>query len=316
MNFTAWIDVALGLTIVYLGTSLFVTIINEYISQALSLRGRQLVKSIAALIDNEDIKRKLSASPALKPFFEGNVQEASSYVDPGLLARMLVGTLSADGTGGVSVSAITDNIKKLPEGNLKIQLQGLVVTTTNSIEDMTAAVSQWVDRSLTMLGEHYKRWLQIISFGIGLLVASAFNIDTIALSDRLYSNKEARDEIATYTLSITEQTDGASVAECMKTDKDKRKEETKCIPLLGLVGAIELKNSNLGSIPIGWNKQSWDDLVSARDICKWIFAIIGWILTALAVSLGAPFWFDLLNNLVNIRHSMVKPQAQKPEGGK
>jgi 3D (Asp-Asp-Asp) domain-containing protein len=41
MNLTIWIDVAIGLSVIFLGTSLFVTIINEYVAQALDLRGRR-----------------------------------------------------------------------------------------------------------------------------------------------------------------------------------------------------------------------------------------------------------------------------------
>jgi hypothetical protein len=43
-------------------------------------------------------------------------------------------------------------------------------------------------------------------------------------------------------------------------------------------------------------------------------SLIGWIVTALAVSLGAPFWFDLLNKFMVIR-STVKPyEKSAPEG--
>jgi hypothetical protein len=43
----------------------------------------------------------------------------------------------------------------------------------------------------------------------------------------------------------------------------------------------------------------------------------GLAITVLAVSLGAPFWFDLLNKLANLRASGPKPQpsvqpADKP----
>ncbi|TMI64371.1 MAG: hypothetical protein E6H07_00200 [Bacteroidetes bacterium] len=37
--------------------------------------------------------------------------------------------------------------------------------------------------------------------------------------------------------------------------------------------------------------------------------IIGWLITALAISLGAPFWFDLLNKLVKMRESGPKAGA-------
>ncbi|MGH9962120.1 MAG: hypothetical protein ACREBC_34160, partial [Pyrinomonadaceae bacterium] len=39
---------------------------------------------------------------------------------------------------------------------------------------------------------------------------------------------------------------------------------------------------------------------------------LGWVLTALAISLGAPFWFDLLNKFIVIR-SAVKPHEKSPE---
>ena len=39
---------------------------------------------------------------------------------------------------------------------------------------------------------------------------------------------------------------------------------------------------------------------------------IGWLLTALAISLGAPFWFDMLNKIIVIR-STVKPKEKSPE---
>lgn len=38
---------------------------------------------------------------------------------------------------------------------------------------------------------------------------------------------------------------------------------------------------------------------------------LGFLLTALAISIGAPFWFDLLNKLVNIRIAGAKPREKK-----
>jgi hypothetical protein len=40
--------------------------------------------------------------------------------------------------------------------------------------------------------------------------------------------------------------------------------------------------------------------------------LLGWLITAFAVSLGAPFWFDLLNKFVNVRAS-GKPPEEKPK---
>jgi hypothetical protein len=39
--------------------------------------------------------------------------------------------------------------------------------------------------------------------------------------------------------------------------------------------------------------------------------IFGWLLTALAISLGAPFWFDLLNKFMQLRGGGTEPQKTK-----
>jgi hypothetical protein len=51
---------------------------------------------------------------------------------------------------------------------------------------------------------------------------------------------------------------------------------------------------------------------SGENLCDWTSwpqRLIGWILTMTAVSLGAPFWFDLLNKLMNIRNAGKKPET-------
>lgn len=42
-------------------------------------------------------------------------------------------------------------------------------------------------------------------------------------------------------------------------------------------------------------------------------SLIGFLITALAISLGAPFWFDLLNRFVNLRVTGTKPENTKEQ---
>ncbi|MEM1358535.1 MAG: hypothetical protein AAGF89_10060 [Bacteroidota bacterium] len=57
---------------------------------------------------------------------------------------------------------------------------------------------------------------------------------------------------------------------------------------------------------LGWGEEQISDL----GTYDWLSKIFGFILTALAVSLGAPFWFDLLKKLVNIRSSGARPYQE------
>ncbi len=53
-------------------------------------------------------------------------------------------------------------------------------------------------------------------------------------------------------------------------------------------------------LPIGWRGLP-------QGAGAWLFKILGLAVTAIAVSFGAPFWFDLLNKLVNLRQTGKKP---------
>jgi hypothetical protein len=81
----------------------------------------------------------------------------------------------------------------------------------------------------------------------------------------------------------------------------------------------EAKNEleSLG-LPIGW-ANGWgaprqDNMQNRRfEVWNHLFGpLFGWLLTALAATMGAPFWFDLLNKVMVIR-STVKPHEKSPE---
>ena len=62
---------------------------------------------------------------------------------------------------------------------------------------------------------------------------------------------------------------------------------------------------NLEAFPIGWD-------AAPSSILDWLKTLLGWIITTAAVSLGAPFWFDLLlGKVANLRGSGGQAQARK-----
>ena len=52
-------------------------------------------------------------------------------------------------------------------------------------------------------------------------------------------------------------------------------------------------------LPLGWTE--------AIPYEQWPQRLLGWLITALAVSLGAPFWFDMLGKFMTVRASF-KPK--------
>ena len=74
-------------------------------------------------------------------------------------------------------------------------------------------------------------------------------------------------------------------------------------------------------LPIGWSK-GWGAPLTRLErndegFSPWndVFGpLIGWLITAFAATLGAPFWFDVLNKFMVIR-STVKPREKSQEEG-
>jgi hypothetical protein len=62
----------------------------------------------------------------------------------------------------------------------------------------------------------------------------------------------------------------------------------------------------LRPFPIGWPGNA-----AELDFWGWILKFLGCLWTGLALSLGAPFWFDLLQKFMNIRGAGTNPDDEK-----
>jgi hypothetical protein len=297
MDLTAFVDVAIGVTLVYLGTSLVVTIVNEYVGQIFQLRAKQLAGDLTKLIDDGALLERLREYPALAPFF-GNSRTASSYVDPKVLGRLLVSALHDPNR------TLRQTIDGIANAALKEQLLSIHDGVKGDVEKLVAGIGDWADRSLTMMGEMFKRNMQLISFGVGLAVAVALNIDTFALVSHLYRDDAARASAVALAEKIVAEVDSDTVAGCTGEKLD----EAQCASVKQLLGGLRGEGSLFG-LPLGW--RGWR---APSDLLGCLGLLAGWITTALSASLGAAFWFDLLNRLVNVRHGMKKPEVPAREG--
>jgi len=316
MNLTVWVDVAIGLTLVYLGASLFVTIISEYIAQFLKLRAKQLSDDLKKLIDNEALILKLAENPALGPFFTTK-DAGSSYVDTKVLAQQIIGGVRATVTTAATMQEVIAGINSMCDSKIKRHLLALSQTTSEKVDEFVQAVSNWADSSLTMMGERYKKRTRYIAFCIGLLIAIILNLDTINITKHLYRDKETREAMTLLATDFVQNTSKDSLATCSTLTIEALKADTRCKAVRQLLESVRHQEDDAFSkLPIGWslpNNLPLLEFVSqfaSEFIKRFNLAVcIGWLLTALATSLGASFWFDLLNRVVNIRHGMKRPEV-------
>jgi hypothetical protein len=74
--------------------------------------------------------------------------------------------------------------------------------------------------------------------------------------------------------------------------------------------AKNLKEIRKLGLPIGWNMD--DPQTIPNTLGGGGTKLLGWILTAFAISLGAPFWFDLRNKFI-VTRSTVRPKEKSPK---
>ena len=67
-------------------------------------------------------------------------------------------------------------------------------------------------------------------------------------------------------------------------------------------------------LPIGWSRNKDDARHVPRTTLDWVSKVAGIAITWLAISRGAPFWFDLLKKLVNLRSAGKSPADAMPVG--
>ena len=145
-----------------------------------------------------------------------------------------------------------------------------------------AGLESWFDETMARLSNAYKRWTTSVLFVVGLIIAAIGNISTVQMAQTLWEQPVVRQ--AALDAAQQAAAKGASPSGLVT----------------GNVQSIQ-ELSALG-LPLGWSTPShWGQLSWAAP------HVLGWVVTALLLMLGAPFWFDALSRLVSLRTTGVKP---------
>jgi len=201
----------------------------------------------------------------------------------------------------------------------------------------------WFDRTMEQATEWYKRKIQIVLLLIGFMMAWLFNADTISITHKLSKDKNAREQIVLLTSSYlkTNPAKSGDITAALST-LEAKEYNRNLDSLLNIKATIEADIEatktllGYGSWPpdsaevyqnnnqIKFRPQLDASLLSVNQKIelltekrikfstsqKWayFFGILknhfwGFLITSIAISLGAPFWFDLLNKLMSLRTS-------------
>lgn len=179
-------------------------------------------------------------------------------------------------------------------------IETLAVDTAATVDEVQKRLAIWFDEGMERVSGWYKRYLQYIGFAIGLVVAVVFNANTINMATALAHEPALRAALVQSATAVAQS--------CKSTDDCKA---------IDVVKSLQNKDR---ALPIGWyveylpcSNNGKNDKSCAVDLATgapWLW-LLGLLVTALAMTLGAPFWFDILKKLVNIRTSGLVPEGKR-----
>jgi hypothetical protein len=383
------LDVAIGMSFVYLLLSLIASVVQEMLAAFLQLRPANLLRGIQSLFSGDSIwgkdlvdalythglVRGLYSDPkedlkprqptlagaggvvpsvaqatgtkplnwaerfrnGLRAFVGMEIQtDVRGIYDQSLLPAYIPARTfslamtdilnSQHASGDQIMKSITDSLAahaQLYQANKAGQaLYTLALNAQGDLSKFQSLLENWYNDSMDRVSGWYKRHIQRILFILGLTLAFFFNVDSVRVAQTLWHDRDARQAMASaataYAQNHSAAPNAATTAAGSAEDLQKQLGDT--------VSAFD-NVTNTALLPVGWKRPPLDYLKrlrtfvfttpypeGTRDVVgdtlwKILILLVGWLVTGLAISLGAPFWFDTLNKFMVVR-STIKPQEK------
>ena len=317
------LDIAMGMVFLFVLVSLLCSAVNEMLAQVFRMRSKNLEAGLGNLLQSGE-GNKLVDDLYKHPLINGLSKEGQkpSYIPPKNFTLALM-------------DIMTGNTGKLPSDNKAlietIEKQSLFAKTEagksiilllheagDDAEKARKNLEGWYNDAMDRVGGWYKQKTQIVIFAVALIVCTALNIDAIKISETLWRDIALRQALVEMASSadITslmaqqpaeqkppELPDNPVEADTATTRADAIKEIEQSARTAGaLIGQIRELH-----LPIGWKKPDDQWAFAGFGFMEWLVKILGILITTFAGSLGAPFWFQLLNKIVDLRAAGKQP---------
>lgn len=328
------LETVIGLIFVYLLLSVIVSSAKELIESVLKQRAVHLERGIRLLLDEKNqpgLAKQLLEHPLIGCLYQGRYDSQNkikpsslpSYIPARSFALALMDIVrhptpgtprSAGEAEGVnSIAQFRQSVELIQNEKVRTALLTLVDAAGNDAQRVRENIEAWFNSTMDRVTGWYRRWTQCIILTVGAILTVVLNADTIAIFRYLSQTPEARasliaaaQDAARKPLPAPSAADGTplpgNAAPSSQVDLKTLK--------------VQLQTINGFGLPLGWSQFTW--ATEKWEAEEWFYRVVGWLLTALAISLGAPFWFNLLNKFMDLRSAAKadnKPNQQREPGG-
>jgi len=291
------IDLLIGLTVVMLVASMAVTVMTGVVNHVSNLRGRSLRQGIADLLrlidPNLAQPEKIAEAVLTHPLIRDAENRMGTVIHREELTKLLMELAAGNGPGklekdlqdrlaaslaahGIDNPAATlESIrnealrleKEHPE--LSNMARSNMAILQKAESHFVAKINTWFDQTMDRVSQRFTISTRTVTFLCGVVLVALLQLDSIGLVNRIYVDDALRDSLVSEAQTESNQSDASG-------DK-----------LYNFV-------VSQGVVPL---PQYPADLARFKDARH----LAGMAFTTLLLSLGAPFWYNALNQLLQLR---------------
>lgn len=326
----ALLQVMIGLVFVYLVMSILCSGVNEFIAQKVGRRGEFLKLGLHNILTDRWIYLRVINHPIVATMYReqvGRKLRHPSYIPSKSFALALLEVIKR------KAGQLQNPVEAGPDGRWSVAdlkkaaaacedygysvggaLVPLLDGANGNYERAVANIQEWFDSSMDRVAGWYKRRTQVVLCMIAICSTVLLNVDTIQIARAISSSATLRQQLESVAVQVVEE----------NRDDSSRMQSEQLPSLVGRMQALEAEGLPIGfsclSIPSpnDGDRSSGQGLSSMLNRCvdntlgqlnsgSWLLKVLGWGLTILAITLGAQFWFDLLQKLIDLRSTGRKP---------
>lgn len=257
-------------------------------------------------------------------FGRGQVSRIPSTLFPKVLLECLMAGMNR--SAPITPIDFRRALDRIDDPDLVSLLRTVTEGRSGSTAEIEDALKDHYESVMSQVGDWYARKMSVVLFGMGLVVAVAFNIDTIEFIKQGWNDPaRAKAIAATAAAKSGDLRDAVEHLEAITKidprdvkDADPKRQEA-------MRKTISDANALLGQLkpqfPAGWTLPSTGELNDPKKVVErfvsqirqhlteWrghpvrvLMRWLGLIITAVAISMQSRFWYDLLQRLLKIRN--------------
>ncbi|MEZ2226802.1 hypothetical protein [Microcoleus sp.] len=168
--------------------------------------------------------------------------------------------------------------------------------TQEQLQRFQREIEIWFDRSMERASGVYKRNSRGVAILLGTAIAIGANADTVNIINRLSKDSMLRSTVNLYAQQLVEKNTPAKLDNLTNLTK--------------VQNEVGIALDNL-AVPFGWSEPNRLEIDPEGNVLwpAFLAKVFGWILSGVAISMGAVFWFDVLSKIINIRNAGKKPPS-------